>query len=198
MTEEKKKVGRPRKYESRAARQKAYLERKKQKMIDLEEQIKQLEKEKMFSTDLKFEGKEVSFKEIEKFSWKKITPSEIALMGTRELEGLVEKFKDQVQQFTSFRKAIENITLGIIRKNQLVASDESSKEKIKEITKQIDKDISNLDERMQQQTFLYLMEAELANRLRLEGRKSKIDLFEESIGKLEKETIKKEKIKKAQ
>ena len=42
MVEEKKKVGRPRKYETRAARQKAYLERKKQKMKDLEEQVKQL------------------------------------------------------------------------------------------------------------------------------------------------------------
>ena len=196
MVEEKKKVGRPRKHESRAARQKAYLERKKQKMKDLEDQVKLLEKEKMFTTDLKFDvNDKTSIKDIRKLSWKKITPSEIALMGTRELEALVGRFREQIQKHTSFRTAIENITLSIIHKNQLMTTEESSKEKIQDITKQIDKDIINLDERMQQQTFLYLMEAELANRLRLEGRKTKMDLFEDSIDKLEiesKERIKKE------
>ncbi|MHA1435886.1 MAG: hypothetical protein ACTSO7_18765 [Candidatus Heimdallarchaeota archaeon] len=45
MSKGKKKVGRPRKYASNAERSKAYYERKKAKMKDLEEKIKTFEKE---------------------------------------------------------------------------------------------------------------------------------------------------------
>ncbi|MHA1187915.1 MAG: hypothetical protein ACTSSK_13760 [Candidatus Heimdallarchaeota archaeon] len=50
---------------------------------------------------------------------------------------------------------------------------------------------------MQQQTLLFLLEAELVNRYRLEGRKTKLDLFEASIDELEKD-VKKELEKEAQ
>jgi hypothetical protein len=197
MAEEKKKVGRPRKYESRAARQKAYLERKKQRMKELEEQVKELEKQTMFSSGINFDANELmSIQEIKKLPWNKITPSEIAIMGTKDLEELIKEFQKRIQHQSSFRTTLENITFGIIKKKQLMAKEDSSSEKINELTRQIDENIANLDERMQQQTFLYLLEAELANRLRLEGRKTKIDLFEESITKLERESKEKDKIKK--
>ena len=52
MSEEKKKVGRPRKYETRSERQKAYHERKKQKMTELEEEVKKLEKQTVFTSEI--------------------------------------------------------------------------------------------------------------------------------------------------
>jgi len=197
MNEEKKKVGRPRKYESRADRQKAYLERKKQKMKDLEEQVKKLESQDMFSSDIKLEAlEEIKFKEVPKYTWRKITPSEIALMETKDLEVLIEEFGDRIQQYSSFSAALENITLGIISKNQLISKEDTPPSKIQEVTQQINENIKNLDERMQQQTLLFLMEAELTNRNRLEGRKTRMDQFEASIDELEEGSKEKTKVKK--
>ncbi|MHA1187914.1 MAG: hypothetical protein ACTSSK_13755 [Candidatus Heimdallarchaeota archaeon] len=100
MSEEKKKVGRPKKYESRAERQKAYLERKKQKMKDLEEQVKKLESQDMFSSDINLEAfEDIKFKKVPKYTWRKITPSEIAVMGTKDLEVLINK-----QELSNFKR----------------------------------------------------------------------------------------------
>ncbi|MCK5185122.1 MAG: hypothetical protein KAQ95_12510, partial [Candidatus Heimdallarchaeota archaeon] len=99
MPEEKKKVGRPRKYETRSERQKAYHERKKQKMQVLEEEVKKLEKQTLFSSDtLEDIFDDSVFKEVFKFPWKKITPSEIALMGTQDLESLVGEFRERIHE----------------------------------------------------------------------------------------------------
>ena len=197
MSEEKKKVGRPKKYESRAERQKAYLERKKQKMKDLEEQVKRLEKQRTVSTNIILESnKETSFTQTQKIAWNKISPSEITIMSTRDLEILIEEFRERIQQYTSFRRTLENITLGIISKNQLVPTEEESSKKIEDIHQQIDENIADLEERMQQQTLLYLMESEIANRQRLEGRRTRIELFETSVEELEKVTKEKVKAKK--
>ncbi|NHJ31621.1 MAG: hypothetical protein FK732_02045 [Asgard group archaeon] len=194
MPEEKKPVGRPRKYETRSARQKAYHERKKQKMKELEDEVKKLEKQTLLASDTLADiFDEGIFKEVFTFSWKKITPSEIALMGTQELEGLVEEFREKIQEYASFERALENIVMGIVNKNFLATQEEPNMSKIKEIASQIQENIGNLEERMQQQALLYLMEAELANRERLDGRKAKLDLFEAKIDELEKE-VKKKKI----
>ncbi|MHA1245244.1 MAG: hypothetical protein ACTSPK_03915 [Candidatus Heimdallarchaeota archaeon] len=198
MSEEKKKVGRPKKYESRAERQKAYLERKKQKMKDLEEQVKKLESQDMFSSDINLEAfEDIKFKKVPKYTWRKITPSEIAVMGTKDLEVLIEEFRERIQQYSSFSVALENITLGIISKNHLISKEDTPPAKIQEANHQINENIKNLDERMQQQTLLFLLEAELVNRYRLEGRETKLDLFEASIDELEKD-VKKELEKEAQ
>lgn len=194
MPEEKKKVGRPRKYETRSERQKAYHERKKQKMQVLEEEVKKLEKQTLFSSDsLEDIFDDSVFKEVFKFPWKKITPSEIALMGTQDLESLVREFRERIHEKAPFNRALENIVMGIINKNYLATREKPNLEKIKEITTQIQENIGNLEERMQQQALLYLMEAELANRERLDGRKAKLDLFEAKIDELEKE-VKEKKI----
>ncbi len=193
MPEEKKKVGRPRKYETRSERQKAYHERKKQKMQVLEEEVKKLEKQTLLSSDsLEDIFDDSVFKKVFKFSWKKITPSEIALMGTQDLESLVSEFRMRIQEQESFTRTLENIVMGIINKNYLAAREKPNLEKIKEITTQIQGNIGNLEERMQQQALLYLMEAELANRERLDGRKTKLDLFEAKIDELEKEVKEKQ------
>lgn len=193
MPEEKKKVGRPRKYETRSERQKAYHERKKQKMQVLEEEVKKLEKQTLLSSDsLEDIFDDSVFKKVFKFSWKKITPSEIALMGTQDLESLVSEFRERIQEQESFTRTLENIVMGIINKNYLATREKPNLEKIKEITTQIQGNIGNLEERMQQQALLYLIEAELGNRERLDGRKTKLDLFEAKIDELEKEVKEKQ------
>ncbi|MHA1355362.1 MAG: hypothetical protein ACTSR1_09345, partial [Candidatus Heimdallarchaeota archaeon] len=131
------------------------------------------------------------------YTWRKITPSEIAVMGTKDLEVLIEEFRERIQQYSSFSVALENITLGIISKNYLISKEDTPPTKIQEANHQINENIKNLDERMQQQTLLFLLEAELVNRYRLEGRKTKLDLFEASIDELEKD-VKKELEKEAQ
>ncbi len=193
MPEEKRAVGRPRKYETRSDRQKAYHERKKQKMKELEEEVKKLEKQTLLSSDsLADIFDEGIFKEVFTFSWKRITPSEIALMSTQELEGLVEEFYERIQKYASFERTLENIVMGIINKNYLATREDPNMEKIRMVTSQIHENIENLEERMQQQTLLYLMKAELANRERLDGRKTKLDLFESKIDELESSGKKKE------
>jgi hypothetical protein len=198
MPEEKRPVGRPRKYETRSERQKAYHERKKQKMKNLEEEVKKLEKQTLFSSDLLEDiFEENTFKEVPRFAWNKITPSEIALMGTKDLDSLVREFRKKTQENASFDRSLENIVMGFINKNYLAVKEEPNLEKIGLITIQIQENIRNLEERMQQQTLLYLMEAELANRERLDGRKVTLDLFEAKIDELEEEVkIKKSDIKK--
>jgi polyhydroxyalkanoate synthesis regulator phasin len=199
MPEEKRPVGRPRKYETRSERQKAYHERKKQKMKELEEEVKKLEKQTLLASDsLADVFDEGIFKEVFTFSWKKITPSEIALMGTQELEGLVEEFREKIQEYASFERTLENIVMGIVNKNYLATREEPNMKKIKEVTSQIQENIGNLEERMQQQALLYLMEAELANRSRLDARKSKLDLFEAKIDDLESKGKKELKIEEKQ
>ncbi|HUU77408.1 MAG TPA: hypothetical protein VMX55_03630 [candidate division Zixibacteria bacterium] len=198
MSDERRKVGRPRKYDTRSERQKAYHERKKEKMKTLEEQVTKLEKQRLFSSDgnaAVFEN--VIFQDITSFAWKKITPSEIALMGIQDLETMVDEFRGRIDQHSSFDVALENITLGIISKNSLATKDEPPLRKIDEIDSRIKENIKNLEERMQQQTLLYLMEAELANRERLDSRKTKLDLFETKVEELEKEVLEKKiKVKK--
>ncbi|MHA1367366.1 MAG: hypothetical protein ACTSP5_13270 [Candidatus Heimdallarchaeota archaeon] len=106
MSEEKKKVGRPKKYESRAERQKAYLERKKQKMKDLEEQVKKLESQDMFSSDINLEAfEDIKFKKVPKYTWRKITPSEIAVMGTKDLEVLIQELSNFKRRYSSYKNS---------------------------------------------------------------------------------------------
>ncbi|NHJ03872.1 MAG: hypothetical protein EAX90_03550 [Candidatus Heimdallarchaeota archaeon] len=198
MSDEKRKVGRPRKYDTRAERQKAYHERKKEKMQKLEEQVEKLEKKRLFSSDDTADAFEnIIFQDVSPMTWKKITPSEIALMGIQDLETIIGEFRDRIDHHSTLDVALENITLGIISKNTLATKDEPPLERIEEIDNRIKENIKNLEETMQQQTLLYLMEAELANRERLDGRKTKLDLFESKVEELEKEVLeKKVKIKK--
>jgi len=193
MSGEKRKVGRPRKYATRSERQKAYHERKKQRLKELEKQIESLETHSALTFNL--EGDLLT--DVSQFPWKKITPSEIALMGTQELDSLVISFQEKVQDSFSFGDSLENVILGVIKKNYLENAEESYESKLLELEEETGKNIANIEECIQQQTLLYLMESELASRERLEGKKTKLDLFEAKIDELEKDvTEKKVKVKK--
>jgi hypothetical protein len=186
MAEQKKKVGRPRKYETRAERQKAYHERKKQRLKELEEQVKKFEKEDQYSLDISDElFDKIAFKDISKFSWRKITPSEIALMGTQELESLVTTLEGEIKESFSISNSLENIVLGIISKHHLESKGEISSNEAKRIKSSLLDNFEHLESNIQQQTLFYLMEAELASRQRLDTKKTKLDLFEAKIDELE-------------
>ena len=189
MPEEKRKVGSPRKYDTQAERQKAYHNRKRERVKKLEEQLEKLEKQVLFSSDQSSYLEKISFKEVPKFKWKKITPSEIALMGTQELELFINEFREHINEFT-LNTSLENIIMGIIRKNYLESQD-FSKNEIERLNYHIKTNITLFESRIQQQTLIYLMEAELENRLRLNNRKSKLDIFESKVEALEKNIQKK-------
>ena len=188
MTEEKKSVGRPRKYATRAERQKAYHERKKQRVKELEDEVRKLEKQDSFSFVISDEFIDsIPFKHMTEFSWKKITPSEIALMGTQDLEALVITLESEIDENFSLSNSLENIVVGIISKYHLRTLDEKPETEIDNITAILEDNYTHLESSIQQQTLLYLMKAELASRQRLEGKKTRLDLFEAKINELEKD-----------
>ncbi|NHJ46590.1 MAG: hypothetical protein FK733_02265 [Asgard group archaeon] len=193
MTEEKKKVGRPRKYETRAERQKAYHERKKQRLKELEEQVQKMEKDDIHSIDVSSDlFDDVTFKKTSKISWRKITPSEIALMGTQELDTLVTTLKGDIRESFSLSNSLENIVLGIISKHHHESKSDVSNKDINNIKSNLIDNYDHLESSIQQQTLLYLMEAELASRQRLDSKKTKLDIFEAKIDELETKAKKKE------
>ena len=181
MTEEKRKVGRPRKYETRAERQKAYHERKKERMKELERQVNLLESKGA----IEFSLDEDLGLQVKRFSWKKITPSEIALMGTKELKVLIESLQEKISDSFSFGDSLEKIVLSILKKNYIKNLEENNKSDVLKLEGEIGDNVALLEESIQQQTLLYLMEAELASRNRLNEKKTKLDLFEAKIDELE-------------
>lgn len=181
MTEEKRKVGRPRKYETRAERQKAYHERKKERMKELERQVNLLESKGA----IEFSLDEDLGLQVKRFSWKKITPSEIALMGTKELKVLIESLQEKISDSFSFGDSLEKIVLSILKKNYIKNLEENNKSDVLKLEGEIGDNVALLEESIQQQTLLYLMEAELASRNRLNEKKTKLDLFEAKIDALE-------------
>jgi len=181
MTEEKRKRGRPKKYESRAERQKAYHERKKERMRELEKQLKMLETRGA----LEFSLNSDSPNKVKQFSWKKITPSEIALMGTKELKILVDSLQDKIKENFSLGDSLENIILSVLQKQYFKNIDENYSNKILTLESEIGENVALFEECIQQQTLLYLMEAELASRNRLDDKKTKLDLFEAKVDALE-------------
>ena len=187
MSEEKKNVGRPRKYATTAERQKAYHDRKRQRLKELEEQIKKLEKQDAFSFVISDEFFDtIPFKQLEDFPEKHITPSEIALMGTQDLELLVEKLETKLEVKTNLNATLENIILGVISKYHLKSLEKTPENELAKITDTLEENFDHLEKSIQQQTLLYLLNAELENRLRLDDKKSRLDLFGDKVEELEK------------
>ena len=196
MPEVKSKGGRPRKYpkEDKYARQKAYNERKKKKMKELEEKVKALQKGRDLSPEQKKLLKDLDLLEYETINWTKITPNEIALMGPQELEITIEDFKKIADNNTQLRFHILNLIIKTISIDYLHSSDDLS---TKDLLKMLKEDVSSiLDagyETIQQQMLLYLMEAELASRERSSTREKKLDIFEAKVEELERDAKVKEK-----
>ena len=196
MPEVKSKGGRPRKYpkEDKYARQKAYYERKKKKMKELEEKVKALQKGRDLSPEQKKILENLDLPEYEAFSWTKITPNEIALLGSRELEKTIAEFQKISANNSTLKVHIFNLIIKTINIDYLHSSDDLS---TKELLAMLKEDVSSiLDsgyELNQQQTLLYLMEAELASRERSSTRERKLDIFEAKVEELEREAKVKEK-----
>lgn len=189
LSDKKKKAGRPRKYASQAERQKAYHERKKEKMEELEEQVKKLVKQQALPLHEQLKAMDaLPLKDIINFVWTKITPSEIAVMGTDELESFISTLRRKSKEAMTFEDSFENLVIGFITKYQLETLEDIPKNRIKGLETQISKSLSDIRESIQQETLLYLMEAELASRARMDTKKSKFDLFDQEITTLEKKS----------
>ncbi|MCG3260547.1 MAG: hypothetical protein H7644_12410 [Candidatus Heimdallarchaeota archaeon] len=196
MPEVKSKGGRPRKYpkEDKYARQKAYNERKKKKMKELEEKVKALQKGRDLSPEQKKILEDLDLSEYDVFSWTKITPNEIALLGSRELERTIAEFQKISANNSTLKFHILNLIIKTINIDYFHSSDDIS---TKELLAMLKEDVSSiLDagyESNQQQTLFYLMEAELASRERSSTRERKLDIFEAKVEELEREAKVKEK-----
>ncbi len=196
MSEVKSKGGRPRKYpkEDKYARQRAYYERRKKKMKELEEKVKALQNGRDLSPEQKKILEDLDFPEYEAFSWTKITPNEIALLGSKELERTIAEFQKIAVNNSALKFHILNLIIKTINIDYLHSSDELS---TKELLVMLKEDVSSiLDagyESNQQHILLYLMEAELASRERSSTRERKLDIFEAKVEELEKEAKEKEK-----
>ena len=196
MPEVKSKRGRPRKYpkEDKYARQKAYYERKNRRIRELEEKVKSLQQGRDLSPAQKRLLKDLDLPEYETISWTKITPNEIALMGSQELEVTIEEFKKISEYNTQLRYHIFNLIIKTISIDFLNSSEDLS---TKDLLKILKEDVSSiLDagyEAIQQQMLLYLMEAELASRNRSSTREKKLDVFEAKVEEFERESELKEK-----
>ena len=196
MPEVKSKGGRPRKYpkEDKYARQKAYNERKKKKMKELEEKVKALQKGRDLSPEQKKILEDLDLSEYDVFSWTKITPNEIALLGSRELERTIAEFQKIAANNSTLKFHILNLIIKTINIDYFHSSVDIS---TKELLAMLKEDVSSiLDagyESNQQQTLFYLMEAELASRERSSTRERKLDIFEAKVEELEREAKVKEK-----
>jgi hypothetical protein len=193
MSEEKNKGGRPRKYATNAERQKAYYERKKKRMKELEEKLAKLEGK----SSSKLDQKKIARKRIEtpktSFPWKKITPSEIALIGEKELQRLIISFNEKISQSSSLMESILNLIVTTLEIDSTKSLDDLSDFELEQLSEDIDTIISLSNEGNQQQTFLYLLEAELASRERSIERELKIDILESETEEFLKEKKKEEK-----
>ncbi len=190
MSEKKSKGGRPRIHATDADRSRAYYERKKEKMKELEEKVKKLETKTPAKNKQK---KTFELEEIESFAWQKITPSEISLMDTQSLVQITKTFREKMTRTPAVKVQLQNLIHSTISLDILNSSLEISVENVLEHFDPIlDNIVLTLEESNQQQTLLYLMEAELANRERLQIRDYKLEILQSKVEELKKETKDKE------
>ncbi len=193
MAEEKNKGGRPRKHATNADRQRAYYERKKQRMKELEEKLAKLETRPKTKSAQKKITRKVKDATKASFPWKKITPGEIALIGRKELERLIISFSEKIDQNSSLMESILNLIITTFDIDSSGSLDELTDNDLEQLSNEIDTIIHLSQESNQQQTFLYLLEAELASRERSVEREFKLDVLESETEEFLKEKIKEEK-----
>ncbi|MHA1532065.1 MAG: hypothetical protein ACTSR6_08715 [Candidatus Heimdallarchaeota archaeon] len=192
MTEEKNKGGRPRKHATNADRQRAYYERKKQRMKELEEKLAKLETRPKTKSDQKKITRKIKDVSKTSFPWKKITPGEIALIGKKELERLISTFSEKIDQ-NSYLMEILNLIITTFDIDSSRSIDDLTDNDLEQLSNEIDTIIHLSQESNQQQTFLYLLEAELASRERSIEREFKLDVLESETEEFLKEKKKVEK-----
>jgi len=190
MSEEKKKRGRPRVYDTNAARKKAYRERKKAERKELEVEIEKMQK------DLDFIRKEIEQKDLTDNPFLHLTYKDLRNASLEQLEEYSKDLiaiiggqysllsplqvivKDIIKQYSV--KQIEDWS--VFNPNQKVSIDVSGK-------------ILDFYSIVQNLTLLNLIDLELKNR----GQDKKIDIeleeIEKQIFKLEEEFAEKRKVK---
>jgi len=190
MSEKKKnKGGRPRIHETGADRSRAYYERKKAKMKELEGKVKKLQAKTQDMPEISFEPEEV-----ERFDWQKITPGEISLMDIQRLKQMTKTFREKITEKPAIKIELQNLIRFAFNSDLLKSSEEITVEAaLKLIDPVLDSFTETIQESTQQQTLLYLMEAELANRERLQIRDYKLEVLQSKVEELKKE--RKEEIK---
>lgn len=193
MSEEKNKGGRPRKYVTNAERQRAYYERKKQRMKELEEKLAKLETRPKTKSNKKKITRKMRDTTKTSFPWKKITPGEIALIGEKELKRLIVSFSEKIAQNSSLMESILNLIITTFDIDSSGSIEELNDDDLEQLSNEIDTIIHLSQESNQQQTFLYLLEAELASRERSVEREFKLDVLESETEEFLKE--KKDEIK---
>ncbi len=192
MPEEKNKGGRPRKYTTNAERQKAYYERKKKRMRELEEKLAKIEgRPKSEPAQKKISRKKADPSKMS-FPWRKITPGEIALIGEKELKRLISSFSEKIAQNSSLMDSILNLVITAFDIESTGAIDDLTEDDLVELSNEIDTIIHLSQESNQQQTFLYLLEAELESRERSLDRELKLDILESETEEFLKEKKKAE------
>lgn len=186
MSKKTNKGGRPRIHATDADRSRAYYERKKAKMRELEVKVKKLETK---TTSKKSQEIIIDPKEIEKFAWQKITPNEISLMDIQKLEQMINTFSEKIVENPAIKVQLQDLIRSTIRMDILNSSKEISvDDSLKQLDPILDNIVETLLESNQQQTLLYLMEAELANRERLLIRDYKLEILQSKVEELKKET----------
>ncbi|MHA1157001.1 MAG: hypothetical protein ACTSQK_12920 [Candidatus Heimdallarchaeota archaeon] len=194
MTEEKNKGGRPRKHATNADRQRAYYERKKQRIKELEEKLAKLETGPKTKSNQKKIISKIKVATKASFPWKKITPGEIALIGKKELKRLIITFSEKIDQNSTLMESILNLIITTFDMDFPGSLNELTNNDMEQLSIEIDAIIQLSQESNQQQTFLYLLEAELASRERSIEREFKLDILESETEEFLKETIKEEKV----
>ncbi|MFW9916365.1 MAG: hypothetical protein ACFFGZ_12230 [Candidatus Thorarchaeota archaeon] len=193
MTVEKKGPGRPRKYKTDAARKRAYRERQKIKIKELEARVEELERE-LETVDEMESRRTPVMKELHEeltFPFMKFTPSEIAEMETEQLK----RYSALLQRNISSTPP-GSILSPVRELVRVFSKDRASEDASKDldmgylVTRQ-DRAI-RLAEDLQQIVLIYLIEAELAKRQR---DYSAIGKLERRIEELERERNQKEKTK---
>lgn len=181
MSEKKNKGGRPRKYKTNADRQRAYYERKKRKMVELEEKLAKIQKKSNNKqTPMLTSRKTIDINKVT-IPWKKISPAEISLIGNKELERLIFAFKEKTNLNSVLRESIFNLVNTSMEIGSLESLDDMSEADYEQLNNDIETIIQLSQENNQQQTLLYLLEAELASRTRSLDRELKLDILELEI-----------------
>ncbi|MHA1187443.1 MAG: hypothetical protein ACTSSK_11320 [Candidatus Heimdallarchaeota archaeon] len=185
MSEKKNKGGRPRIHATGADRSRAYYERKKEKMKELEKKVETLESAKPVK---KKQMKPIKLKDIESFSWQKITPSEISLMDTQSLEHIIKIFSEKMITTPVVKVHLQNLISSTISLDVSNFSETTVEDVLEQLDPVLDEVVKTLEESSQKQTLLYLMEAEIANRERLQIRDYKLEIIQSKLDDLKKET----------
>ncbi|NHJ38449.1 MAG: hypothetical protein FK731_00345 [Asgard group archaeon] len=186
MPEEKRSVGRPRKYTSKAERQKAYYERKKKKMKELEEEKFSLEaQKKLLQEKLNKSLKDLDLKDITNFDWNKFTPIELTLLSAGDLKLYISTLQEKLENIFSFGDLIENLVNIVNIKSSFKNDDMSQEKRYNDLIEEFGQNISDFQEGIQLQTLLFLLEAELASRERMLDRDAKLSVLKAEIKELE-------------